>query len=107
MAIERTLTLSTGHIPDEILLANPNDLDVGFRCSPHEHGWIVFLPREDDLIQQRVERNRVPGWFLPILVCAKTQRVSFVVFDQDEDPIPALPLYADIDDQGEECSNSG
>lgn len=84
--IEGALVLSTCHVPKP----DPEE-GLGFRgpphprCSPHEHGWIVFLLTDDD--------RSCPDWFRPIMVEAVTQKVSFVIFDSTGQILNQLPSY--------------
>ena len=50
--VERVLVLSTGHVPERMLLVGAT-LDVVQRFVDHDYGWIVFHADDEEDREQR------------------------------------------------------
>jgi hypothetical protein len=84
--IERTLVLSTAHVPARLLRANKLDLRH-WRCQGHEHGFTVFLASKQDH-----EQPEVP-WFQEVLPKARKMGCYYLNFDSDGSITPGFPIY--------------
>lgn len=69
--IEKTLVLSTAHVP------NYSKIYFGdIRNTTHDYGWVVFVCPD-------IEKCKVPGWLRDIHEYALYNECSFIVFDVD------------------------
>ena len=93
--IERTLVLSTAHVPERLLRANELDLRH-WRWEGHEHGFTVFLSAKQD-----AEQPEVP-WFEEVLPKARKLGCYYINFDSDGISTPGYPNYDKDSWEGEE-----
>jgi len=69
--IEKALTLSTAHMPDE-------EPDFGsIRVAPHQYGFIIFVADIDELALH------VPQWLRPLYMEALNYECTLINFDAD------------------------
>jgi hypothetical protein len=89
LPIEKSLVLSTGHMPDPHTasknLRTP-ELFVNMRHSEHEHGWIVFISKDPYWTE-------VPHWLKPIYTLAILEGCSIINFDQDAEVLDCLQTW--------------
>ena len=74
--IEKTLTLSTLHVPPAPSLGS-------VRVANHRYGWIVFVAQDSD----------VPNWLAPIYKMAQENKCSLINFDADAQQVPSLETH--------------
>lgn len=68
----------------------PKDLIV----LDHGYGWLVYVPAEDQLMELRSSSEReISNELLGILFLARGEGVDFLLFDQDAEIVPNLPIY--------------
>lgn len=92
--VGRMLDLSTGHIPQGVMLAAKDAEDGAVDCGdhrvqPHDHGWIVLLLglEENELAEAE------PEWFRPIGDMARKHDCILVMFDEIGEEAHGLPVY--------------
>ena len=87
--VEKTLALSTGHVPQDMVekeaIFDPGDM----RCTSHQYGWIVFFSTD----HQDESIEAAEDWFKPILKTAFRQGCNMVMFDRDASVHPGLEEY--------------
>lgn len=91
MEIQKTLVLSTGHLPEneyDILTLVPitetNDLNC-FRATQHQYGTILVLP-DKETVKQNIKSTskRYPTLVKIIEYCVENE-IMYIDFDQDGD----------------------
>ena len=82
MRTERTLVLSTAHMP----AAKPFFGCV--RSVEHEYGFVVFMPVDNPQLA-----GWPPKWLQPIIEIARSLACSFIVFDRDAETYHALRTW--------------
>lgn len=94
--IEKSLTLSTTHVPrnspGSLKLFDFGNLTVG----RHKYGWIVMVPISDvdELENLRAsEYMDIPEWLMPILKLAARNGCTTINFDRDARKLDGLETY--------------
>lgn len=94
-AIERSLTLSTAHVPGNALVPGCDDGAVesligDFRIVSHQYGWIVFMHGRPEPGERGPD---MPAWFEPIARLAWRYDCSLVHFDRDASTLDGLETF--------------
>lgn len=91
------LDCSSAHLPRYICDRLNDDSIEGVIVRKHEHGWWVHVPLSDDPADKDVAQiyAAIPNELQQLLDRARSLGCWWINFDQDAEPVPQFPLFAD------------